>query len=58
METLSLSINKQILVDQLAAFLYATKVVEDSKEITDISFGDVDNGLVPVVIHTRKEVSN
>lgn len=57
-ETLNLTINHSIIVDQVAAFLYATKVVEESTEITDIKFGNSNKGLVPIAIYTRKEVLN
>jgi hypothetical protein len=40
-ETLNLTINRMIIVDQVAAFLYATKQVPESSEITNIQFSDL-----------------
>lgn len=40
-ETKELTINRMIIVDQVAAFLYATGHVNDSEEISNIQFGDL-----------------
>lgn len=40
-DTLNLTINRQTIVDQMAAFLYAIKAVGEETEITNIQFGDL-----------------
>lgn len=52
----TININRETIVDQVAAFLHATNVIKDHKHITDIKFGDTNSNLVTLEIYTRKEV--
>lgn len=59
--TLDKVIARSTIVDLVAAHLYATSVIDDDTEITNVQFGDLfgvsDVELVPIKIHTSKEVS-
>jgi len=52
---LKLTINKGIIVDQIAQFLIATKQVPYNCEITDIDFEDINKTKVKLAIHTQPE---
>lgn len=61
--TLNLTINRQTIVDQMSAFLYAIKAVDEETEITNIQFGELFGDSVtehcPLKIFIRgKEVSS
>ena len=61
--TLNLTINRQTIVDQMAAFLYAIKAVDEETEITNIQFGELFGASktehCPLKIFLKgKEVSN
>jgi hypothetical protein len=56
--TLELTINRSIIVDQVASFLYAIKAVDDGMgEITNIQFGELfgvsETEHVPIKIHIK-----
>ncbi len=54
----AIEINRSIIVDQVASFLHATNTIPNSKEITDIKFGDISGNSIKLEIYTRKEVRN
>lgn len=58
--TIDKKINRQTIVDQMAAFLYASSIINDNQDITNIQFSDLfgvsDTEYVTMKIHI-KEVS-
>ena len=55
-------ITRQVIVDLVAAHLYATSIIDDDTEITNIQFGELFGAstveYVPIKIFTKKEVLN
>lgn len=56
---IELTINRQTIVDQMAAWLYANSIINDNEEITNIQFQDLfgssDTELVPLKVYFRPE---
>jgi len=48
--SIQLTISRDNVVSQVAAFLVAIGVIRDNEEIVDIKFGDVSKELVPITI--------
>lgn len=48
------TINRDTIVSQVSAFLYAAGVVLDNEEVLDIEFGGIENSLVDIKIHIKK----
>jgi hypothetical protein len=59
-KVLDISISRTNIVDQVAALLYATGVVNNRDNITNIQFGELfgasDTELVPLKVYINKEV--
>ena len=55
MPSLKLSINKSIIVDQIAMVLSSFKKVPYNVEITDITFEDINKPIVNLTVHFKKE---
>lgn len=52
---LRLTINRSIIVDQVAQFLIATKAVPYNSEIIDIEFIDTNNEKATIEVHFKDE---
>lgn len=57
--TIETTINRDIIVSQVAAFLYAASIVHDDEHIQNIQFGELfgasDTELVPIKIELKKK---
>jgi hypothetical protein len=51
---LTIKINRSIVVDQVASFLYATKAIKESNNITNIQFGGINSDLVELKIFLKE----
>lgn len=40
-KVVEMTINRQTIVDQMSSWLYATSVIDDNKDITNIQFGEL-----------------
>lgn len=52
--TTELVVNRQHIVDQVSAFLYATSAINDNLDVTGIDFGDLAKELVTIKVHTKE----
>lgn len=56
--TMTKTINRQTIVDQMASWLYATSIINDNVDITNIQFSDLfgksDQELVKLKIYCKE----
>jgi len=58
MQEVKLNIARDTIVSQVAAFLYATKMLNEKDNVIDITFGETDSkDLVPITVIYEKEVA-
>lgn len=53
--SIQLKMNKATVVDLVSSFLHSTRSVKDDREIVDIDFGLVDQGLIELTIKSIKK---
>lgn len=54
---LELSLNRDTIVSQVSAFLYASGLIHDKEEFIDIKFGDMSEDIVPIKILFKSKES-
>ena len=47
-------LNRNTLVDLVAVYLQGISLIHDCEEVTDIEFGTVSDGIVPIKIYFKK----
>lgn len=52
--TMTKTINRQTIVDQVASFLYATSIINDNVDIANIEFRGLDKDQVSLKIHCKE----
>ena len=59
MRTFQLAMNKSQIIDQVAAYLYASGLLKDNEELIDIKglFRDDNNPTVDIVLRKEQEVT-